>query len=117
MSRRSSTVEDVARKKEETSHEQRRYPGTIHLARVADDRYRRRRRLLSESPALADPAFQHARLQPVDGRTDADWRPDGPAAGGCRHAAPLADLRGHPERRRLVFPGAGTRGQGAEGSL
>src|SRR5437660_12651900 len=60
-------------KKRKPHHEQRRIPRPIHLARVADDRYRRRRRLLSESPAMADPAFQHARLQPVDGRTDADW--------------------------------------------
>src|SRR5207249_9816023 len=103
-------------KKRKPHHEQRRYPGTIHLARVADDRYRRRRRLLSESPALADPAFQHARLQPADGRTDAAWRPDLPAAAGCRRAGSLADLRGPPQRRLLAYPGAAAPGHGAAAS-
>ena len=70
--------------KRKTRHEQRRDPWTIHLARIADDRYRRFCRVLSESAAVADPAFEHARLHHLDGGTDADRRPDGAACGSRR---------------------------------
>ena len=54
--------------KRKTHHEQCRGPWTIRVARAADDRYRRRCRLLPQGRAVAHPALQHARLHHLHGR-------------------------------------------------